>query len=938
MMSIFTKIGMAMLLSMFCFGAIAQQFGGNPASIKWKQIDTDTARIIFPAGIEPTGRRVAEVVHELQKNHTQTIGDKLQKINIVLQDQNTLSNGYVGLGPFRSEFYLFTPQNSFQLGSINWADKLALHEYRHVQQYNNFNVGIAKAAGYLFGQEGRALLNAAAVPDYFFEGDAVFNETVLSNQGRGRQPYFFRGYQSLYREGKDYSYMKLRNGSFKNFVPDHYELGYLLVGYGKEKYGADFWKKVADDAVRFKPLVYPWQGAIKKHSGITYKQFIADAFKYYQQYWDKEKVDSLKFITKKSKVRTDYKYPYTTENGLMVVLKRGYSQVPAFYYVTPDGTEQKIATRAIAYDDYFSYNNNIIAYASLKPGLRWGYREYSDIHLLDTETGKSKKITTKERFFSPDISHDGQKVVAVEMRTNQLSNIVVLDLQGKRIFRMNGANGEVFTYPKFSLNDSLIYTAVRNAEGEMALQQVNLFTSKKVNVLPFDNRLIGFPTVQGDTVLFTSSFKGSDEIWAFIQSKNAVYRVAVHPTGFYQASFNYTSNQLIASAFTADGYRLAAITLQDLLWQKIDLKAEAITNLYLPQALSRQDSGTLNNIPTRDFTIKKYLKSFNLFNFHSWRPDYTNPEFSYTLYGQNILNTLETQIGYTYNRNEGSQKLDMNAVYGGWFVQPKIGISQTWNRTINYNSDTTLYFNEKNVSFGLSLPLNLSGANQYRYLTLSSSINTKQLRLTGLGKSFFQDKDFNFLQNRLVFSSQVQKAVQHIYPHWAQSLLVQYRNIINKYNAHQFLANGSLYLPGLQASHSIVLNAAYAARDTLNQYFFTNNFPFSRGYSAVDFPRMWRFGVNYHFPLAYPDFGLANVVYINRIRANGFYDYTQSKSLRSGAKFFFSTVGSEIFFDTKWWNQQPVTFGIRYSRLLGKEFRGITQPNHWEIILPVNLF
>ena len=28
----------------------AQEFGGNPSGIKWQQINTDTARIIFPDG------------------------------------------------------------------------------------------------------------------------------------------------------------------------------------------------------------------------------------------------------------------------------------------------------------------------------------------------------------------------------------------------------------------------------------------------------------------------------------------------------------------------------------------------------------------------------------------------------------------------------------------------------------------------------------------------------------------------------------------------------------------------------------------------------------------------------------------------------------------------------------------------------------------------
>jgi hypothetical protein len=50
----------------------------------------------------------------------------------------------------------------------------------------------------------------------------------------------------------------------------------------------------------------------------------------------------------------------------------------------------------------------------------------------------------------------------------------------------------------------------------------------------------------------------------------------------------------------------------------------------------------------------------------------------------------------------------------------------------------------------------------------------------------------------------------------------------------------------------------------------------------------------------------------------------------------FRSYGTEVFFDTKWWNQLPVSFGIRYSRLIDPDFEG-RGPNQWEFILPLNL-
>ncbi|MFI5129753.1 MAG: hypothetical protein ACHQFX_07175, partial [Chitinophagales bacterium] len=76
----------------------SQRFGGNPPSIKWKRIDTDTARIIFPAGLDSQAQRISSLVHYQASQKPVSLGDKLYKINIVLQNQTTIPNAYVGLG------------------------------------------------------------------------------------------------------------------------------------------------------------------------------------------------------------------------------------------------------------------------------------------------------------------------------------------------------------------------------------------------------------------------------------------------------------------------------------------------------------------------------------------------------------------------------------------------------------------------------------------------------------------------------------------------------------------------------------------------------------------------------------------------------------------------------------------------------------------------
>ena len=234
----------------------AKEFGGNPPSIKWKQVNIPAAKVIFPQGLDSSALEVASIIAQMNLAIAPTIGAKQKQVSIVLQNQTTIANAYVGLAPFRSEFYLTPDQNSFEIGSLPWVQQLSIHEFRHVQQYNNFNVGLSRVLHVLFGEGGQALGNDLAIPNWFFEGDAVFNETMVSDQGRGRIPFFFNGYRALWVANKDYSWMKLRNGSYLDFTPDWYPTGYMMVSYGREKFGDLFWKNVTHDAAAFEVEVF----------------------------------------------------------------------------------------------------------------------------------------------------------------------------------------------------------------------------------------------------------------------------------------------------------------------------------------------------------------------------------------------------------------------------------------------------------------------------------------------------------------------------------------------------------------------------------------------------------------------------------------------------------------------------------------------------------
>ena len=196
--NLFLRMNRKSLLATIVFSVLligqlkAQRFGGNPTSLKFYQLNTDTVRIIFPKGLEKQAREAAWLSHQLVRDSSaSSLGNKLRKFNVVLQNQTTTSNAYVGPAPWRSEFYMMPDLSNLGSGSISWHQYLALHEFRHIEQFSNFNRTIPKIAGFFFGQEGQAVAMNLAVPDWFWEGDAVWQETMNSKQGRGRFPSFF---------------------------------------------------------------------------------------------------------------------------------------------------------------------------------------------------------------------------------------------------------------------------------------------------------------------------------------------------------------------------------------------------------------------------------------------------------------------------------------------------------------------------------------------------------------------------------------------------------------------------------------------------------------------------------------------------------------------------------------------------------------------------
>jgi hypothetical protein len=315
------------------------------------------------------------------------------------------------------------------------------------------------------------------------------------------------------------------------------------------------------------------------------------------------------------------------------------------------------------------------------------------------------------------------------------------------------------------------------------------------------------------------------------------------------------------------------------------------------------------------------------------------------LFSDNIVNTFHNEIYYRYNQNETSHAVGFNSSYAAWFPVINAGFENTMGRSVI--TPTRQYdLNSFEGKIGFNIPLNYTSGRTYRFFNVGSNFIYNHTSSTKQSKNFY-DATVKYMHEYIRWAHYLPMAIQHIYPKFGYTISGDLRHVIDPnfggglLQSSQLLGGAQLFLPSIN-NHSIVLSAAYQRVDT-NSIIFSNRFSMARGYDDYYYKKMWRVSGNYHFPIAYPDFGFANIIFLQRIRGNIFFDYArvdtaayfsgpvQNANLRS--------TGAEIYFDTKLWNELPVSFGIRGSYLLdNRRAPADRRGNIWfELILPASL-
>ncbi len=949
--------------------------GANPLSLKWNQIHTDKVQVIFPQGLEPAGQRVANVVHYLWGHNTASIGDFKQKVTILLQNQTTFPNGFVTVGPFRSEFYMTPPQFNY---TTDWLDILAIHEYRHVQQFGNSRRGLTQLVKSVFGSWAWGGMFGTALPRWYLEGDATGMETALTSSGRGRLPSFDMEYRALILNDIDYSYEKAAAGSLKDFVPDWYSLGYYMTTFARKEFGKDVWADVVADATNYRGLFYPFNKGLKERTGMNAKELYRNTLLDLKKHWkeDAGKTDytggqQLNIEPKKNV--TDYTNPqYLTEDTL-VAIKRGYDLVPVFVSIGPEGKEKRLTEPGIiqsALNNTLSVADHQLCWAEIGYDLRWRNKNFSIIRTYDRFTRIKKKLSSKSKFFSPALSPANRQIVTAEATENLEYSLVILEAEtGALVRQLPNPENYFYAYPNWTPDGRHIIVVAQ--QGEVSgLQLINAQTGSMEWLTEPSNQQISHPVAKGDYVYFSAAYTGINNIFALHPLKRALFQLTSSPLGAFQPAVSPSGKKLAFAEFDPKGFNLVEIPLEEALWKPYETDAPGSIRYFEP--LVEQEGGSIvGKVGKKEFEVEKFNRWSGIINVHSWLPYIEHPNYGAQILSDNKFGTLSMEAGGFYNVNEREWTLSANATYAELFPFINAGYQLANRSAAIYHfspaDDTTIIANtyieewqEHRTSAGLSLPLNLTKGNFFNSLLLRAGYQNINLDIDGnfdapgnlrdtitIRNGSLNQLDYLFrapltstrldaMDLRLTFRSLRRMALQHLNPRLGFNLDLRYRTTFGNdaFLADVFLGRADLFLPGIGRNHSLVVNTMIQQQEVLDNYRFPNLFIFPRGYDTVFGDEVFKLGANYYFPLFYPDLALGGFALLKRVKANVFYDQAWLRADRPFTNNWIqNSTGVELTFDVRFFRLLEVNFGFRYSYLLGNDFLPASGKNQFDFLL-----
>ncbi len=822
-----------------------------PPRLHWEKYEGKHFEVIFPESY----REKAEKIFLYLENNKNAIYDSLpvraKKIPVVINNYSAVSNGYATLLPRKLHFYM-APYDSPYFGGTSWYELLSIHETRHMAQFDAANHGLIRIYRWLSGGLGQSIGMMLAFPLWYFEGDAVYKESMLSRSGRAFSGDFIRPVKMVAHEypEKYQNYYRFYYRSYNRYYPSHYHLGFFLTSYLHQHYPQK-WNAIIKTANNLAFFPGGYHVALGIHTKFSYPKLTATALseakKMYPVSQKEESLSGFLFDEEKEAYVNEL-FPQL-DNGKLYFSHASFDKTPELYRYDFHNSPEKITDLP---DMYFHIRKSWITWSEFRPHPRFTEKTYRVIVVKNIKTGEKFILGNKGNFHSPRLSSDLTEILAVGYNNLSEPFLALFDFKTRRIKeRIPFPDFDALFYPAFSPDNSQIVFSGNIPGKGNGLFIYNRKTRQPDTLIPpsfIQN--ISHPQFKGNYVYFTSDYAGTPDIYRIHLENKQIEKLTRTPYG--TGAFAFTGKgKLIAPVYGPKGFRLARLSPAP---EHVDSLAPK--PVYLPQTASRPFRKKPQLIespkPQKFNRLKSYLIP------HSWAyVPLVNPVdesfvFSGMLLSNDLLDEFSYQVAGMISQS-GEYTLQAGFVYKRFY--PQWAFSWARFRSTDGLRDGYSLTNE------IRIPLTYRSGQWYKNLNFSvfhtgiqNLSNAEQFSGIKLSGSAFKQAAYRDAESRkaLLFSG----TFRHGWITGSRQWNVFAEGRIPGFFKHDIL---KLRLFNTQRSGTFV---------------FANTYPVVRGYDYFGYISLAALETEWHTNLFYPDMGIKRLFFLKRLRLKTIYAYS----------------------------------------------------------------
>ena len=916
-----SRLGACALLLLSAFPLKAQFYttGSDPARLQWNRIDLPGFRLIYPRGLDSLAFQYAFQLETQARLSLQGLqagfgADRSGRsfgsrgsIPVILHAYSSQQNGMVIWAPRRAELYTIPLAEGT---ALEWSRDLALHEGRHMAQMQKAGEGFFKGLHFVLGEQSEGL--SAGLLDFFspglLEGDAVWAETRYSGAGRGRQAEFLMPYKALFLDSVKYSLDKYRFGSYKNFVPNEYALGYLQLsaapGAGN---AAGIFEGIARHPFRYRQ-------AYRASVGCAPRELWSNAQQVYTAYWRQQAAaeapfDTAVLVSPAEERYIEYAYPISL-NGRIYAVRSGLGESSRLVCLENGSARRLCLTGSI--NGPLSGSGSVLYWTETVSSGRWEHESFSILVSYDIRQGKRHSLSHHTRYFNPSASPDGRRVALAEYLPDGHSRLVIYLPEIDRFHTVCTFPIGVTLKQSAWKDDDTLMATLQYPEG-LALCAVSAASGAVTQWVAPQQRTLRSLHIHQGTLYFDSDLDGTDNLYALDLDTRALSRISHARFGAFQPSVTADGDTLLYLSYSTKGYEVAAFPLDELDEARA---CEADFTVPSPTFFDRWLAGRGDTVPAFPaseapaYEVKPYHRLGHFLKFHSWAPFYYDKDelssFSLERYydavslgamvmTQNDLGTAYGQLGWSWHNgvNEGRLKFTYAGMYPVLTASLNVSTEQPLATHVTRDTVTYAALDEPSVSGYVRayVPFTFRSRGWTRTLVPS-------LQWSFSNRQFQKESAEAIADHRLLAALQwnayVNRTACDLFPRWGYGFHLRYLTFPGQQQLFTdlFEAGAQIYLPGFYRNHAFRLKGNYQHHETGNAWLYVGNLLSIRGAGDVYAPEEFSWSVDYAFPVNL-DWSLPGFLYVKRLELTPFADGLYAQNPSSGSAVGMCTLGLE---------------------------------------------